>query len=262
MLFKVLLVSFLFVFSSADSWYDNFLVEAEAGIIMNEIDGDIANPDSTLDFAEDIAYSDTYSSFFGLKIENNYEYIPNISINVIDMKEDQDSVLSSKKVIAEYWDYNGSITSQMRYSVANIMLHNTYKLKGSMQKFLRWNYYSGDVVFNLGINVKYIDYSYRMKNNDTLIPEPYAFVNVNTFVAQPYIKMTYYWYNFALYASGSALSVSDTKARNYQFGIEYRLYKDLFLSAGYLYEDLQATEKSDRVDFKTYGNKFTFKYIF
>ena len=259
---KVFLLGVLIVFSYAeDSWSDRFEVQVEAGVLMNEFDGDLKNPTSTLDFAKELSYEDTYSSYLGLKIKNDYEYLPQLSFNFIDMKEESDSVFSESKEVAN-WDFAGSVTSQTKYRVANLVLHNSYKLKGSMQKFLRWQYYTGDVEFNIGVNIKYINYSLRVKNNVSGIPEPYAYVNINTFVAQPYIGMTYYWYDLGLFANGSALSISNTKARNYQVGVEYRLYKDLYLSASYLFEDFQATELKDKVDFKTYGNKFTFKYIF
>jgi len=259
---KILFLGLLVVFSYAeDSWYDRFEVQVEAGILMNEFDGELKNPTATLDFAKEIGYDNTYSSYFGLKIKNNYEYLPNVSLNVIDMQEEIDSTFETPKKVAD-WDFNGSVTSQTKYRVANLVLHNSYKVKGSMQKFLRWEYYTGDIEFNLGINMKYINYSFRIKNNDTNIPEPYAYVDINTFVAQPYIGMTYYWYDLAFFANGSALSISETKARNYQVGLDYRLYKDLYISASYVFEDFQATEKNDKVDFKTFGNKFTFKYIF
>lgn len=259
---KVVLAMLLAVFAYAeDSWYSKWGVEVEAGIFLNEFDGDLRNATSRTDFADELLYKDSYASYFGLKIDNDYDFVPVVHISLIDMKQEKDAILQNTEEVAG-WNFKDSVSSEITYRVINAVFHNSYKIKGAMQKFLRWRYYSGDIEFNLGVNIKYIDYTLKIKNNWTTVPEPYAFVNVNTFVALPYIGAKYYWYDFAILAEMSALSVSETKARHYQVGAEYRVYNDLFLNASYVHEDFQATEKKDKVDFKTYGTKFSFKYVF
>lgn len=60
----------------------------------------------------------------------------------------------------------------------------------------------------------------------------------------------------------SSLSLVDAKTTNYQAGIDFRIVDNIYLSYSYLYEDFEAIEKDDKINFKIYGNKFSFKYDF
>jgi hypothetical protein len=157
-------------------------------------------------------------------------------------------------------EFNTSVSSNIKYQVFNSVVFYDFIKKGRKAKFLRWDMYTGDVEVDLGMNVKYINYKIEVKDNTNTNPASYE--AVNAFIVLPYIGMKYYLYDFALYGNASMLSFAEEKALSYQVGIEYRVMKNLYLSVSRLYEDFEATEKKDTINFKVIGNKFSFKYLF
>ena len=259
---KILVLFFLAIsLHGDDAWYSKFSAQIEAGVYMNEFGGDLSNSASVVDFADELGYEDTYASYFGLVIDNDYSYLPTLNISFINMKQDKDAVLNSNKKVVEKSDFNGSVNSKIDYSVINIALYGSLKQKGSMQRFLRWSFYTGDIEFNLGMNVKSINYQFQIRDMDDTT-NTYHYVRVNTFVPLPYLGIRYYLYDLVVFANGSALSLADAKSTNYQAGLEYRVFENFYLGASYMYEDFEATEKEDKVNFQTSGGKFSFKYIF
>lgn len=242
------------------AWYDKVHVGVEAGIFMNDFGGDIQNATpSTTDFQNELNYKDTDSSFFALTLSNDYNYIPDLDISYMGVEQNKNAILDNKKVITLGADYNGTIRSTIEYSVLNVVLKSTFKHKGSMTKVLFWDMYSGDLVYNLGVNAKLISYRFDIEQSDATLP---SFISVDSFIPLPYAGVRYYWYDLSVYGHISALSFLDAKAMSYEYGVDYQLFKGFYLSASYMYEEFEATEKQDTVKFESYGNKFGVKYKF
>jgi len=259
---KKLILSLCFLLSSlgaADSWYNKFHLGLEAGVFMNNFGGDIENATPSLTrFSDDLNYKNTDSSFFALHLKNDIDYVPDLDISYMNVQQNRNAELNDQKFVAA-GDYNGSVRSKISYNVLNTVVKSSFKYKGSMKKFFSWNFYTGDVEYNIGINAKFISYRFDIEKSDTTDAN---FISVESAIILPYLGAKYYWYDFILHGHVSALSFSDAKATSYEAGIDYQLFKNFYLSASYMYEDFEATEKLDTVYFKSYGNKLAMKYYF
>lgn len=243
-----------------DSWYEKFHPSFEAGLFMNDFDGDISNATpSEVKFRDELNYDNTNSSFFALRLSNDYNYVPDIDISYMNVQQNKNSELNTTRVITQGGDYNGTIRTKIDYSVLNVVLKSSFKYKGSMAKFWMWDFYTGDIEYNLGLNTKLISYRFDIEHADGSLP---SFISVDSVLVLPYVGVKYYWYDFVAYAHGSALSFSEAKAINYEYGLDYRLIKGMYISASYMYEEFEATEKQDTVYFQSYGPKFSIKYHF
>lgn len=243
-----------------NEWYDKIKIGVEAGLFMNDFEGDIENATpSTTYFRDELNYKDTDSSFFALKITNDFAYVPDLDISYMNVKQNKNAILEDKKVVTLGADYNGSVRSTIDYSVLNVVVKGTLKSKGSMKKFLRWDIYSGDMEYSLGLNAKMIRYRFDIENDDGTLP---SFISVDSLIPLPYAGIKYYWYDFAVYGHVSALSFSEAKAMNYEYGIDYRLFKGFYASASFMHEEFEATERQDTVTFETEGTKLSVKYVF
>jgi hypothetical protein len=153
------------------------------------------------------------------------------------------------------------VVTKMNYEVLNAVLFQEFKKKGSMVSLLGKSIYSGDLEFDIGVNIKMIDYILQMKDI-TKTDSIYMYDKVKSTILLPYAGFKYYRYGLVLFGNMSALSFADAKSTNYQFGAQYQILENIALGYSYMYEDFQATEKSDHINFKTAGNKFSLIYAF
>lgn len=260
---NILIMTFVFtsfLHAKDSSWNDGISVKLEAGIFMNDLQGSVSNGVSSMSFEDELGYTTSETSYFGMEFKFDYDYVPNIDIGYFDVEQNRDSVLDSNKTLASR-EFSGQVFSKMEYSVFHILLYKDIKYKGSYLNFLRWKVYSGDIEYDLGVNVKCINYMIRIKDF-TSDSDAYSYDRVNSILPMPYIGFKYFWYDFMVLGNVSAFSLDDTEFMSYQLSLDYRVLGNLYLSASYLYESFQALEKKDTVKFKTSGNKFSFKYKF
>ena len=263
MLRFLLFLAFITSLNAAEqSWYNKIYPEIEAGMHFSDFDGTISNAYSESDFREDYDYTETASSYFALSIYNENDYMPNIVFSYFNAKQNEDSDLNSQIYVADgVFDANDSVSTTIDYQVLNIALYQDLKIKGRRVKFLFWKFYPGDIEFDVGMNLKVITWEFQAK--DAIASNPSShWITVDSQIPLPYLGSKYYYYDFRAYANVSALSFSEAKSTNYEVGFDYKVIKHLFLSASYMYEDFKATEKKDTIEFKTRGNKFSFKYVF
>lgn len=244
-----------------DSWYSKIHPELETGMHISDFNGKHSTTSNyTTDFKDDFGYKDSYSSYFALDFKFDYSYVPNLKISYFNVSQSRDADFTNPFKVVNF-DYNGSVTTKIDYSVTNILLSYELKSKGSRVSIWRYKIYPGDISYSLGLNIKLINWYFQIIDRGILDAVP-TFIRVNSSIPMPYIGMKYYYYNFRIFGDISTLSFSTAKSTNYQFGFEYKVIKDLFLSVSYKYEDFEATEKQDTINFKTSGNKFSFKYTF
>jgi hypothetical protein len=227
--------------------------------------GHIKNANATSDIQNDLNYKDSYSSYFALGLRTDYTYMPNFKIDYFNHTQNQSADHNNTIYAADgIFDSNTSVSSKIDYAVANFTIYHDFKTKGRKVKFLRWDFYPGDLEWYVGVNIKYI--TWRFDIEKSLNPTKKHWIVVKELIPLPYIGFHYLYKHLRVYANISALSFNKAKSTNYDFGLSYQVYKDLYISGSYLYEDFQATEKrgghTDTIRFSTSGNKFSFKYIF
>jgi len=243
------------------AWYTKIHTKVGFSLYNSDYKGTLSNPETAkaIDFKNDFKYADTTSSFFSLEMQFDFPYIPNIYISYFNMNQTDDV------------DFNRSITfndtlfnkvrASIDYKVLNTILFQEFKAKGRRIPFFNRSFYSGDIEFDIGANIKIIDYLIQMKdlNNPA---SAYRFDRVESTLILPYAGLKYYRYDLVLFANISSLSFAKSKATSYQFGVEYQVINNIYLGYGYMYEDFKATEKRDDINFKTAGNKFSIKFAF
>lgn len=244
---------------NAKSWYSNVDTKLEIGMYLPSITGTISNNYTTSNFYDDYNYEKTRASYFALTVVPKYNYVPNININYLNMKDNQDVNLTKSVVVADE-TFNSYTSTLLDYSIVNMTIYHDFKRKGNMLSFLGKNFYSGDIQFDVGVNAKLIQWNFEIVDRTT--DKSPSWINARILIPLPYIGVTYYLYDLSAYASISTLSFSEAKATHYNVGIDYRLIDRLYVSGGYLYERFKALEKEDTVKFTTQGYKFSFKYIF
>jgi hypothetical protein len=233
--------------------------ELEVSLFTPDLQGDIINTQTTSDFNKDLKFDNGGNiSYFALDIKHEVRYLPNLKISYFNMKESAATDLNRTIYIAKE-DFNGSIVSQIDYNVANAVLYKTLFLKGKEFSFLFWKPYSGDISFDLGVDIKWLSWKYEI--NDVITSKT-SWIHVNEFIPLAYFGVHYYLYNFSLHANSSFLGVSDAEALSYEMSGAYMVYEDLYLTAGYMYEYFTVLEKEDKVSFSSSGYKFGFKYVF
>lgn len=260
------IISLNILYAKQMHWYDKIYPSVEAGLHYADLQGSVSNTQSVSDFRDDFGYLDSYSSYFALGLKLDYNYAPNFHISYFNNKEYADANLSKSTSVANgVFDANSSISSIVDYQVINFTIYQDFKHKGNRVKFLRFKFYPGDIDFYVGINLKIIDWKFEISDTPKSLEYKY-WVHVAEKIPLPFIGFKYYYYNLRLYANASALSFSEAKSTNYEFGLDYRVIDSLYLNVSYLYEDFKATERRDSnidiVEFKTVGNKFGFKYLF
>jgi hypothetical protein len=261
MIIRILLlfVLTLNLHAAEDSWYKKLNPKIEAGIFLPAVSGDITNANSQSSFDSEFDLSSSRASYFSLSLKPEKKYIPNLMISYFNMQEDTTSSLSSDIVVADRaYDTNTSLYTSVTYNSFNMYVYESLTLKGKVLPIFGKKIYTGDLAFDVGVDVKYLDWQYKIDDKDQ---DP-AWIKIKEFVALPYLGMKYYRYDLIIYADVAALSLAESDATHASFGIDYRVVEGLFLSLGYIYEDFEIVEDNDTVYFKTSGGKFSFKYAF
>ena len=252
------------LFASEDSWYS----KVEVGMYLPTPEGSVSNFEGSSDFENDFGYEKLKASYFALGFVFNYDYIPNIEINYFKMKDNQNTNLNRNVVIAD-GDFSSSVATIINYNIFNVIVYQDFKQKGRYFPILGKQYYSGDIEFDVGLNAKIIDWRFDIENKENLTQSP-SWIAVDEFIPVPYLGVKYYLYDLIAYANISALAFSKAKAVSYQFGVDYRIIDTLYLSAAYLSEEIESTEKNlkesvekiDTIKFESSGYKLSFKYAF
>lgn len=238
------------------AWYTKIHTTVEAAIYMSDFQGTLSNATpSVIDFGKDFKYANSTSSFFSVETRFDYDYVPNVYISYFNMVQKNDVNITRGVTMVDKPFTNAA--TNIDYKVLNAVVFQDFKAKGAVKK----GFYMGDIELDIGANLKVIDYLVRMKDNAN--PNAiYMYDKVDALIVLPYAGFKYYRYGFVLFGNISSLSYSESKSTGYQFGIEYQVVNNIYLGYSYMYEDFQAIEKKDHIDFKTVGNKFSIKYTF
>lgn len=263
MIIKVLLPFLMFttLFAVDESLKENMEFKMEAGIFLPTLSGDISNTITNTNFADSLAFKNSSASYLSFESRLNYDYSPNFFISYFNIQDHSDTTLPEDITLAGA-DYTAGIdiTSTVDYDSVNIVAYQDFLLKGG-SRALFGRYYPGDIEFDIGINVKYINWQYSIKDKTNLLRSD-SWIKVYQFIPLPYFAFKYYRYNIMINGDISAISIERAKVTSAQITFDYRLVKGVYASMGYLYESFEVVEKSDTVVFNSSGTKLSFKYKF
>ncbi|MCW9026824.1 MAG: hypothetical protein OQJ77_05860 [Thiovulaceae bacterium] len=259
---RLFLLMFLFVglFTCELFAESKIKTRIEASLIVSDIKGDIKNLSSTSDFVNDLGYSSFNASYFSIEVENQNDYVPNIYFAFFSTQENADSTLDSAVEIAEV-TYSSEISSTIDYNVLNLLFYENMLIKGGIARINGYSFYPGDLEFDIGIDIKYVNWEYHVIDKSGLSNDN-SWIKVDEFIPLPYLGFKYYRYKLFVYGNVSALSFQDAKSISAEAGIDYFFVNNFSLSIGYVYENFDIKEDDDTVYFQSDGVKLGFKYTF
>ena len=258
--FLLSLFMILPLYGAGDGWLSRLDTKVEVGLYQPILSGDIVNLVAPSTFKNDFAYHDAKASLFALSLRHDYDYIPNIKLSYFNMQDSKSATLSQTAKVAD-GTFSGAVSSKIDYQVFSLLLYKGFKLKGRKTSLFGRRFYSGDLEFDIGLNTQLFQWRFDVQNLSNLTQAP-SWITVSEFIPLPYAGMKYYWYDYTVSVDVAALAFSRAKSTLYKASVDYLLVDNLYLSAGYLYEQFKVLEGSDTVNFTSSGLKVSFKYGF
>ncbi len=228
-------------------------IALKIGILKSNINGTITNedPNGDTDFKKDLGYNDSQNiNTFALDLKNDISWLPNISINYFRLNSSSTNTLVGTRNI-DSQNFSGSVSSTIIYQELDTIMYG----------FL----YNGPFEFNFGLNLKKIDYTQDIVENtgskEVNIKGP------SSLLAVPYgaIKVNLDFIDTVLMASTSILSFGDNEAKDYEYSINYRVMRNIYLSYGYKYNSFKTTNSNNDkeiYDVNIKGNYISCKILF
>ena len=234
-------------------------IAIEAGIWNTTLDGNIKNTVSTTNFKEDLGFDESKNvTSFGLDLKNDYSWLPNIYVNYFTLNSSADGNIATAKQInilnsSTNLNYSGSVSSTLEYSELNTILY------GYLQQSI--------FEFDLGLNLKKINYTQTIKENITISPDNTTIKGPDSIIPLPYLafKIDLYPINTVLKAEASVLALGDDEAKDYKYSLNYRIMKNMYISYGYRYNSWKTTNKDnvhEKYDMSLKGNYLNAKILF
>ncbi len=220
-------------------------IALEAGIWQNSVGGTISNNRSTTDIQKDLNFDQEVITYFGMDLKNDIDWLPNIYINYFLLNSSADSVLTDIKYVDNV-RFSGDVSSSIDYAETNMILY------GFLQQ--------GPFEFDMGLNLKYIDFEQKLTENRTngnkvIINGPTDIIPV------PYLalKIDLYFIDTVLKAQTSLFSIGNTQIQDYAYSLNYRVMRNMYLSYGYRYNSFKATNQDN--DYEKYNITASGSYI-
>jgi len=229
-------------------------IALEVGVWSTNLNGNIANTSTTTNFKTDLGYNESKNiTSFGLDLKNDIFWIPNIYINYLILNSTADGNLATEKQInATLKNFSNGVSSSVEYSELNAIMY------GFLQQ--------GIFEFDLGLNLKKIDFKQYMKeNNDN--DESVTISGPDKIIPLPYIalKIDLYSIDTVLKAEASIFSIGDDEAKDYKYSINYRVMRHMYISYGYRYHSWKTSsvnDKYEKYDISLSGNYLNAKILF
>jgi len=230
-------------------------IAIEAGIWNTKLDGNIKNTVSTTNFKEDLGFDESKNvTSFGLDLKNDYSWLPNIYVNYFTLNSSADgNIATIKQINSVTPNFTGSVSSTIEYSELNTILY------GYLQQSI--------FEFDLGLNLKKINYTQTIKENTTPNSDNVTIKGPDQIIPLPYIafKVDLYPINTVLKAEASVLAIGDDEAKDYKYSLNYRIMKNMYISYGYRYNSWKTTNKNnvhEKYDMSLKGNYLNAKILF
>jgi len=258
---KVIFLS-LFLLNSLFAAYENDNendtlgnIAIKIGIFSANTSGSITNEQSNgnTSYTNDLGHKDDKNiNIFAVDFKNNVSWLPNININYFKLNNSATNTLVGTRSINNIDDINGSVSSTYNYSQINLLTYGYL--------------YQGPFEFNFGLNFKKINFTQVINEND----DRKRIINIEgptSLLVLPYgaIKINLDFMDTVLMASTSILSFGDNEAMDYDYSINYRAMRNVYLSYGYKYNSFKTTNNNNSkeiYDVKIKGNYISCKILF
>ncbi len=234
-------------------------ISLELGGFTPRFDGEIENPSSVSVYDKDLQYKGTLISYFGAEADFDAWYLPTLRASYFNMSDSKNALFPKGKTFVER-DYNGSITTWTDYQVFNAVIAKDFYQQGRTIDIFGRNLYTGDLIFDLGLNLKTIDYRFEVRQNGSTAEND--FISVQSSIYMPYFALSYKAGYVTIFGEASGLALGEIKANSFKGALEYRFARHIALRGGYMYEDFEATEKKDKITFKAAGAFGTIRFYF
>jgi len=247
----------LFIATSLFASYENDNetlgnIALQVGVFKSKLNGEIKNSKNDVNFKNDLGYDESKNiNTFALDLKNDISWLPNINISYFKLNDSAINTLQSSKNIANV-DINGSISSTVNYSEINTIMYG----------FL----YQGPFEFDFGLNFKKIDFTQKIEENSGL-QRNITIVGPTSIIVIPYsaLKLNLDFIDTVLMAKISMLSFGDNEAKDYEYSINYRVMRNIYLSYGYKYNSFKTTNNNNSneiYDVNIKGNYISCKVLF
>jgi len=225
------------------------------GILKTTTSGSIRNEKSNgnTNYANDLGHKDEKNiNTFALDLKNDVSWLPNININYFKLNNSATNTLVGTRSINNIEDISGSVSSTYKYSQINLLAYGYL--------------YQGPFEFNFGLNFKKINFTQVISENKT----HGRVINIEgptSLIVLPYgaIKINLDFIDTVLMASTSMLSFGDNEAKDYDYSINYRVMRNVYLSYGYKFNSFKTTNTNNNkeiYDVKIKGNYISCKILF
>jgi outer membrane protein len=195
----------------------------------------------------------TVLSSLGVDLRSDYSWIPNVYVNYFAFDGTAHGVMESNVIGAQSLELNGSVYSTMKYTELNTILYG-YLRQSIME-------------FNLGINLKKINYEQTIKEADSSDTYDVKIVGPDKIIPIPYIalKVDLGMIDTVLKAEASILSIGDDEASDFRYSINYRAMRNLYISYGYrkhLFKSSSVDNPHEKYEVDISGNYIAAKILF
>jgi len=247
----------LFIATSLFASYENDNdtlgnIAIQVGVLNSKLNGQIKNPKNDVSFKNDLGYDESKNiNTFALDLKNDISWLPNVNISYFKLNDSANNTLQSSKNIANV-DIDGSISSTVDYSEINTIMYG----------FL----YQGPFEFDFGLNFKKIDFTQEIEENDGF--KKYIKIDGPTsIIVLPHmaLKLDLDFIDTVIVAKTSMLSFGDNEAKDYEYSINYRVMRNIYLSYGYKYNSFKTTRNTSNneiYDVNIKGNYISCKVLF
>jgi hypothetical protein len=255
---KVLFLSLLLT-STLSARYENDKetlgnISITLGIFNANTNGMITNeqPNGATNYENDLGFKDKKNiNTFALDLKNDVSWLPNVNINYFKLNNSATNTLTSSHNIAGV-NLNGSVSSDISYQEINTIMYGYL--------------YQGPFEFNFGLNLKKIDYTHTIHENNGLV-RSITIEGPTSILVLPYmaLKFNLDFIDTVVMAKTSILSFGDNEAKDYDYSLNYRVMRNIFVSYGYRYNSFKTTNSSNSneiYDINIKGSYISFKILF
>ena len=229
-------------------------IAIKIGIFKANTSGSIKNekPNGNTKYSSDLGYKDDKNiNTFAIDLKNDVSWLPNMNINYFKLNNSSTNTLIGTRSINNI-DINGSVSSTYNYSQINLLTYGYL--------------YQGPFEFNFGLNFKKINFT-QVINENRINGKVINIEGPSSLLVLPYgaVKINLDFIDTVLVASTSILSFGDNEAKDYDYSINYRVMRNVYLSYGYKYNSFKTTNTNNDkeiYDVKIKGNYISCKILF
>jgi hypothetical protein len=230
-------------------------ISLSAGIWNTNLNGDISNNKSTnISFKNDLNFKDDKTiNILSADLKNDIFWLPDFQINYFTLTNSSNALLKTPQTI-DTKTISGNISTNVVYTNVDAIIYGYL--------------YQGPFEFDLGLKFKKINFTHTIDELD--INSGYDKVVINgptNLIILPHIglKIDIPDINTLLKVQVSMFSIGDIEAKDYEYSINYRIMRNMYLSYAYRYHSWRSVSDNDiyeKYNIILDGNYFSAKILF